>query len=306
MDDQLPAMSVIGVPTKRGTILELAAEADRRGFAGLASPGVHGNLALCGSLAHVTSRIPFWTSIQPIYHCHPTEVAITAGHLAEVSGGRFRLGLGVSHAPAMDRLGLSTGKPLADIRQYVEGLRAAERPAGQLPPIWLATLRDKMLALAVEVADGAIWANASFSHMADQLANIPADRRATFALANMAPTVIDADKDAARAIHRRTLTGYVTLPNYRNYWKAAGYVEEMEGVERALAAGEPDRIPQHLSDRWLSDCTLYGSAAKVRAGVEAWFDAGIKTPILVPSSAEGNQMRAFEELFAAYAAHQPR
>ncbi|HEU4840882.1 MAG TPA: LLM class flavin-dependent oxidoreductase, partial [Ilumatobacteraceae bacterium] len=187
MDDQLPAMSVIGVPTKRGTILELAAEADRRGFAGLASPGVHGNLALCGSLAHVTSRIPFWTSIQPIYHCHPTEVAITAGHLAEVSGGRFRLGLGVSHAPAMDRLGLSTGKPLADIREYVEGLRAAERPAGRLPPIWLATLRDKMLALAVEVADGAIWANASFSHMADQLANIPADRRATFALANMAP-----------------------------------------------------------------------------------------------------------------------
>jgi hypothetical protein len=34
--------------------------------------------------------------------------------------------------------------------------------------------------------------------------------------------------------------------------------------------------------------------------VEAWFDAGIKTPILVPSSAEGNQMKAFDELFAAF------
>ena len=103
-------------------------------------------------------------------------MAITAGHLAEVSGGRFRLGLGVSHAPAMDRLGLATGKPLADIRSYVEGIRAAERPAGPLPPIWLATLRDKMLALAVEVADGAIWANASFSHMATQLADDPGRR----------------------------------------------------------------------------------------------------------------------------------
>ena len=163
---RLPALSVIGTPTKRNAILELAAEADRRGFAGLASPGVHGNLAMAGSLAHVTSRIPFWTSIQPIYHCHPTEVAITAGHLAEVSGGRFRLGLGVSHAPAMDRLGVHTGKPLSDIRAYVEGLRAAERPAGPLPPIWLATLRDRMLELAVEIADGAIWANAAFSHMA--------------------------------------------------------------------------------------------------------------------------------------------
>ena len=102
-------------------------------------------------MAHVTTRIPFWTSIQPIYHSHPAEVAVTAGHLFEVSGGRFRLGLGVSHEPAMSRLGLSTGKPLTDMRDYVAGVRGAERAAGALPPIWLATLRDRMLDLALEV-----------------------------------------------------------------------------------------------------------------------------------------------------------
>lgn len=205
----MPALSVIGVATKRHAILELAVEAEQRGFAGLASPGIHGNLALCGSLAHVTSTIPFWTSIQPIYHSHPAEVAVTAGHIAEVSGGRFRLGLGVSHAPAMSRLGLDTGKPLADMRAYVEGLRAAQRAAGELPPVYLATLRNKMLDLALDVADGAIWANASLRHMPTQLARVPAERRGEFFLANMLPTVIDADKAAARAIHRRTLTGYV-------------------------------------------------------------------------------------------------
>jgi alkanesulfonate monooxygenase SsuD/methylene tetrahydromethanopterin reductase-like flavin-dependent oxidoreductase (luciferase family) len=300
MDDQLPALSVIGVPTKRATILELAAEADRRGFAGLASPGVHGNLALCGSLAHVTSRIPFWTSIQPIYHSHPAEVAITAGHLAEVSGGRFRLGLGVSHAPAMDRLGLATGKPLADIRAYVEGIRAAERPAGPLPPIWLATLRDKMLALAVEVADGAIWANASFSHMATQVANVPEEARTTFALANMAPTVIDADKDAARAIHRRTLTGYVTLPNYRNYWKAAGYEDEMAAIEDAIAAGDRDKLPALMTDAWVDDVTISGSAGEVRERLAAWWALGV-TPIAVMSSTTGGQAHAIGQLFELYA-----
>ena len=300
MDDQLPAMSVIGVPTKRGTILELAAEADRRGFAGLASPGVHGNLALCGSLAHVTSRIPFWTSIQPIYHSHPAEVAITAGHLNEVSGGRFRLGLGVSHAPAMDRLGLATGKPLADIRSYVEGIRAVERPAGQLPPIWLATLRDKMLALAVEVADGAIWANASFTHMAAQVANVPADKREAFSLANMAPTVIDADKDAARAIHRRTLTGYVTLPNYRNYWKAAGYADEMAAIEDAIAAGDREKLPGLMTDAWVDDVTISGSAGEVRDRLAAWYDLGV-TPIAVMSSTTGGQAHAIGQLFELYA-----
>jgi alkanesulfonate monooxygenase SsuD/methylene tetrahydromethanopterin reductase-like flavin-dependent oxidoreductase (luciferase family) len=296
---RLPALSVIGTPTKRTAILGLAAEADRRGFAGLASPGVHGNLAMCGSLAHVTSRIPFWTSIQPIYHCNPTEVAITAGHLAEVSGGRFRLGLGVSHAPAMDRLGLQTGKPLADVRAYVEGIRAAERPAGQLPPIWLATLRDKMLHLAVEIADGAVWANAAYSHMKDQLATIPDDRRESVDLLNMAPTVIDADKDAARAIHRRTLTGYVTLPNYRNYWKAAGYEDEMVAIEDVLAAGDRDKLPSLMTDEWVDDCTISGAAGEVRERLDAWFDLGV-TPIAVMSSTTGGQAHAIGQLFELY------
>ncbi len=296
---RLPALAVIGTPTKRSTILELAAEADRRGFAGVCSPGIHGNLALCGSLAHVTTRITFWTSIQPIYHQHPTEAAITAGHLAEVSGGRFRLGLGVSHEPAMHRLGIDTGRPLADMRSYVERVRAAERSAGALPPIWLATLRDRMLALAVEVADGAVWANACRSHMPVQAATVPAERRPAFTLANMVPTVIDADRDAARAVHRRTLSGYVTLPNYRNYWKAAGYEEEMSAIEAALATGDREALPSLMPDRWIDDCTLSGSAAEVREGMEAWYDTGAM-PIAVMSSTGGGQAHAIRQLFELY------
>ena len=295
----LPAVSVIGVPGKRGAILDLAVEADRRGFAGLASPGVHGNLALCGSLAHVTSRIPFWTSIQPIYHSHATEVAITAGHLAEVSGGRFRLGLGVSHAPAMERLGIDTGRPLADMERYVEGLRSAERAAGTLPPVWLATLRNKMLDLALRVADGAIWANASLSHMPTQVARVPDERRESFFLANMVPTVIDADKDAARAIHRRTLGGYVSLPNYRNYWKQAGYEAEMVAIEEALATGDRERLPELMTDAWLDDCTISGSPGEVRERLDAWAATGV-LPIAVMSSTTGGQAKAIGELFNVY------
>lgn len=297
---RLPALSVIGVPTKRSALLETAAEADRLGFAGLASPGIHGNLALCGSLAHVTTTIPFWTSIQPIYHSHASEVAVTAGHLAEISGGRFRLGVGVSHAPAMERLGIATGRPLTDMRAYVAGLRAAERASGPLPPIWLAALRDRMLDLAVEVADGAIWANASRSYTAVQIERVPAERRSTFSLANMVPTVIDRDRHAARAIHRRTLSGYVTLPNYRNYWAQAGYAEEMSAIEDALARGDRDALPTLMPDRWLDDCTISGGPTEVRDQLEAWFDTGV-LPIAVMSSTSGGQVQAIRELFALYA-----
>jgi hypothetical protein len=55
-----------------------------------------------------------------------------------------------------------------------------------------------------------------------------------------------------------------------------------------------------MSDRWLSDVTLFGPAAEVRDGVDAWRAAGVRTVILVPSSTRGNQIVAFEELLAAF------
>lgn len=293
-----PALSVVGSPTKRMAILELAVEAERRGFAGLACPG-GGSLALCGSLAHLTSTIPFWTSIQPIYLSHPAELAAAAGHLNEVSGGRFRLGLGVSHAKLLDRIGVATGKPLSDVRNYVESLRRSESRAGALPPILLATLRDKMLDLAVEIAEGALWANASFTHTPVQVGRIPAARRASMQLANMVPTVIDADVDAARAVHRRTLGGYVGLPNYRNYWKLAGHEAVMAAIEEALAAGDRDGVTAAMSDDWIDDCTISGGPGEVRERLSAWAATGV-TPIAVMSSTSGGQAKAIRELFDLY------
>jgi hypothetical protein len=56
-----------------------------------------------------------------------------------------------------------------------------------------------------------------------------------------------------------------------------------------------------MSDRWLDDCTLYGSVADVRDGLDAWRAAGVTTPIVVPSSTRGGQMKAFEEVLGAFA-----
>jgi len=297
----MPAVSLAAVPGKRLRALEMAVEIERRGFSGIYCPSLGDALGLCTSLAHVTSTIRFGTAIEPIYFRHPSSMAQTASYIHEVSGGRFDLGLGVSHGPVHERLHLDVGRPLSDMRDYVTSMREAGDRIGELPPIVLAALRDRMVALAAEVGDGAVWANGSRSHMATSLKLIPEERRAQgFFVGNMIPTVIDSDRAAAAAINRRTLTGYVALPNYRNYWKAAGYVEEMDAIEQAFAAGERDKVPSLMSDTWLSDCTLYGSATEVRDGVEAWFDAGVTTPIVVLSSTTGGQFVAIEQLFAAY------
>jgi alkanesulfonate monooxygenase SsuD/methylene tetrahydromethanopterin reductase-like flavin-dependent oxidoreductase (luciferase family) len=280
----------------------MAREIERRGFSGVYMPSRYGNMAQCTGLALATEHIRFGTAIAPIYAQTTEEFAAGAAYVHEVSGGRFRFGIGVAHGPTHQRLGISPGKPLADTRAFVEKLRSYEG-IGALPPIVLAALRKRMVALAAEIAEGVLFANASLSHMAESLAVVPAAKRADpdFLIGNMLPVCITEDEGAALALHRRRLERYTLLPNYRNYWKEAGYGEEMRSIERALAENRRDDILKYLTDRWVADNTLYGPAAKVRDQLAAWYAAGLNTPVLVPNSVNGGQLTALEEIFAAFA-----
>jgi alkanesulfonate monooxygenase SsuD/methylene tetrahydromethanopterin reductase-like flavin-dependent oxidoreductase (luciferase family) len=159
-----------------------------------------------------------------------------------------------------------------------------------------------MVALAAEIADGVVFANASLSHMSHALGTVPAARRddPKFFIGNRIRTCICDDEAEAKAVLRRTVSNYALMPYYRNYWKEAGYVEEMTAIETAVAEGRRDDVPKYLPDRWLADCTLFGRPTKIRDGVEAWRTAGIKTPILVPLSADGDQNTAIRQVFAAF------
>ena len=297
----MPAIALAAVPGRRNATLDLAREAERRGFAGLYCATFGDAMGLCHALALATERIPFGTTIANIYTRHVGDFAQSAAFIHETSGGRFHFGVGVSHAAMNDRLGVTPGKPLADARGFVEALRAVPR-VGELPPVVLAGLRRRMVALAGEVGEGVVFANVARSHVPKTLDALPPDKRDApgFFVGDMIPTCISDDRDVAAAVNRRTLTMYLNFPNYRNYWKEAGYEEEMAAVERAIEAREYDTLPSLMTDRWLADVSLFGPVKEVREGLEAWFDAGVRTPILVPSSAVGKQPKAFEELFAAF------
>ena len=289
---------------KRDAILELASRAEELKFAGIACPSLGATIGLCVSLAHSTNEIKFWTSIQPIYYSHPIEMANTAAHIHEVSNGRFALGLGVSHGPVIDRLGATTATPLADIKNYLATMKAQERFSGDLPPIYLAALRNKMMQLASEISNGAIWANASRKSIASQIALLPDSKRSNMFLANMIPTVISDDVEAARAIHRKTLVGYVTLPNYRNYWRACGYGEQIDAFEKILSESAKEsrntEIISAMDNEWLDDCTISGDVDTVRERLYGWSQIGV-LPIAVMSSTSGGQAQAISQLFDAYA-----
>jgi alkanesulfonate monooxygenase SsuD/methylene tetrahydromethanopterin reductase-like flavin-dependent oxidoreductase (luciferase family) len=298
----LPAISLVALPGRRRLTMDLARDIERRGFSGIYTPSMYGNMSQCEAMAWNTEKIPFGTAIAPIYARTVLDFAQSAAFMHEVSGGRFRLGIGVAHAPGHQRMRVTVGKPLGDTRLFVERLRAVEG-LGEFPPIIIAALRQKMVALAGEISQGVVFANAVRSHMAASLAALPAEKRndATFFIGNMLPTCISDDVEAAKAVCRRNLISYTFLPNYRNYWKEAGYVEEMTDIERAIAEDRRDDVPRYLTDRLLEDVAVFGPASRVREGVEAWQAAGVHTPVIVPSSTSGGQLKALEEIFATFA-----
>jgi alkanesulfonate monooxygenase SsuD/methylene tetrahydromethanopterin reductase-like flavin-dependent oxidoreductase (luciferase family) len=302
MPSPLPALNLIAPPGRRHATLELAREIERRGFAGISVSSSFANMAQCTGLAFATERITFATAIAPIYAETVEEFAHGAAYIHEISGGRFQFGIGVAHGPSHVRMGVTPGKPLGDIRAFVAKFKSYDNIGG-LPPVILATLRKRMIALAGEIAEGMVFSGGSRAHMAESLAVLPPERRNDpgFFIGNRIRTCISDDIAEAKAVVRGTMIHYAHLPYYRNYWKEAGYVEEMTAIEAALAAGRPGEVPRYLTDRWLADVTLFGPAAKVRDGIEAWREAGIRTPVVVPLSPDGDQNTALAQVFAAFA-----
>ena len=136
------------------------------------------SLTVLANYAAATSRIHLGTGVVPIYTRTPATMAMTAATLHEQSGGRLRLGLGVSHRAVVEGWhGQTIDKPVAEMREYVGILRAIlagePPPAGEkwqtsfalsgigpYPdlPIYVAALSPAMLRLAGEVADGVmLW-----------------------------------------------------------------------------------------------------------------------------------------------------
>src|SRR3954466_1605320 len=168
----LPALNLIAEPGQRRAPLDIAREIERRGFAQIQVSSSFANMAQCTGLAFATERITFATAIAPIYAQTVEEFAHGAAYIHDISGGRFQFGIGVAHGPSHVRMGVTPGKPLADIRAFVAKLKSYANIGG-LPPVILATLRKRMIALAGEIADGMVFSGGRRAHMAESLAVLP-------------------------------------------------------------------------------------------------------------------------------------
>jgi probable F420-dependent oxidoreductase len=235
-------------------VAEAAAELEEIGFETLWVPGrEHADLEeRLRLLLSSTSRVVVATGIVSIWTHPATETAAMHARLASEFPGRFLLGLGVSHAPAV---GGKYRKPLTEMVRYLDALDAADPPVPRTERV-LAALAPRMLALARERARG--------SH--PYLVTPEHTRIAREALgpdALLAPeqtVVLEDDPDAARAIARGWLARYLQLPNYADNWLRIGF--------------DRDDIEDGGSDRLVDALVARGDVDAIQANVEAQRAAG--------------------------------
>lgn len=258
-----------------GESLDCARRIEAWGYSALWMPEAVGRdpFALIGYLAAGTDRLVLATGIANIYARDAMTMRAVRETLSELSGGRFVLGLGVSHAPMVSGLrGHEYGKPVTTMRAYLEAMEKAlyTAPAASPPaPVVLAALRPKMLALAGESAQGAHPYNVTPEHTA----------RARELLGDGAwlcpeqKVMLETDASRAREAARKNLGMYLGLPNYMNAWRWLGFEES------DFANGGSDRLVDAV--------VAWGDEAAIAARIEAHHDAGADHVCIQPLRPDG-------------------
>ena len=256
---------------------DLAQRLETLGYRTLWMPESRGRNVLVNSayLLASTTTLNIATGIANIYARDAMAMANAQRGLAEQSGGRFLLGLGVSHLPMVKGLrGHDYGKPVATMRDYLAAMTAAPYgapPPAQTPKTVLAALGPKMLELARDAADGAHPYNVTPEHTADA-------RRILGPGKLLCPEImvlLETEPTKARAVARENLAHYFSLVNYVNNWRRLGF-------------GDAD-FAGNGSDRLIDALIVWGDESVIRRRIQDHWEAGAGHVCIQPLNPAGGR-----------------
>ncbi len=243
---------------------------------------------LLGAVAGDAGRMRLGTSIVSIWGHDAQTTKMAAMTLHELTGGRFTLGLGVSHAHLAQKLrGHTYEKPLTRMREFLDDYERLpykgpgiaddpQRRGNAEPPLVLAALREGMVGLAVTRADGAfpyLVTAERIGRIRDVMdhAAIEANRNPGQLFVTL-PVVLETDPERARTAARRYLSPYLRTPNYQASWEIQGF----EAHDWTMA-----------TDRLVDAMVAWGDATAIRARIRAMHLAGADQVALIPLSPYG-------------------
>ncbi len=229
------------------------------GYGALWIPEAVGREAFSASawLLANTSSLIVASGIANIYARDSFSAAAAQKGLNEQSGGRFLLGLGVSHIPLVEGVRQHQyGKPVATMRSYLQAMGKARYqsvPPAAPPKTVLAALGPKMLELSAELADGAHPYNVTPEHTRQARALLGAGKLLCVEQA----AILETNPAQARATARRFLSIYMGLPNYVNNWRRMGFGDDdFSGggsdrlVDAVIVWGDEKAIRARIGEHW--------------------------------------------------------
>jgi alkanesulfonate monooxygenase SsuD/methylene tetrahydromethanopterin reductase-like flavin-dependent oxidoreductase (luciferase family) len=281
-----------GVGWSAREVQTIARQAEEAGFDAICAAEANNDvMATVQLMGTATTRITVATWIANIYLRHPYVCAQGAACIADATGGRFVLGLGVSHQPVNRALGIDMPEPQATLRRYVTAVRRwlrGEGPATHIPqrpapypvPVYVAALASPAVELGGELADGImpfLWsaARVTKSKVWAARGRAKAPDLAPLDLTLGLPTFLGNDLEAMRTAARQNLELFTTFPFFQRLFRAMGYTDEAALMERGVGQDA-------LTDRLLDAVCLLGPVTRCREQLEAFRTAGVAMPILMP------------------------
>jgi alkanesulfonate monooxygenase SsuD/methylene tetrahydromethanopterin reductase-like flavin-dependent oxidoreductase (luciferase family) len=298
MAERLGLGIIPGVGWRAAEIRAIAREAEDAGFEAIVTAEVNNDsLATAQLMGECTHRIKVGTWVSTIGMRHSYACAKAASLIADATGGRMILGLGVSHQPVNAALGVEMSPPTAALRHYATEVASwlrGEGPATHLPqaaspvsvPIYLAAMTSPMVELAGELADGVMpwmWSLARVTRSKVWIARggAKAPNRGPLDMALGIPTFVGDDIEAMYNAARANLALFTTFPFYQRMFRASGFAEEAAKAEQGAGGAS-------YSDRMLDSICLIGPISRCREQLAAFCAAGVDLPILSPPvGAEG-------------------
>ena len=295
-------------------LLEIAGRAEELGYTDIWSAESFGNDAFAplAAIAAVTEKVRLGTAIVPVFTRPPALTAMSAATLQNLSNGRFILGLGISTPTIVQQwMGVPYEKPVTRLRETIAALRTALKRdkvnvAGETvtingfrldvpasyppPPIYVAAQGPLMLAKAGELGDGVIVNFVTTENLGAMLEHVNAGARKAGKDGGQLDVVCriivlcDENEEQARILMRRSLTSYVTVPQYNKFFQEFGFEREASAAIEKWNAGDRKGAVQSVSDEMVESIYVIGDATHCRKRLEEYGRAGVTTAALLFAS----------------------
>src|SRR5579875_1363159 len=289
-------------------LINLGRQAEEAGYDCLMVPeGIAGNDAMlcCYMLAAATNRVRIASNVTNIYLRDPSLCAVSAATIQQVSQGRFILGIGPSHRPVLEAMGIPMGNARENLRRYTMALRKTfggelakdlgvcfPHPAEPVP-IYFGALTLETARMAAELADGLLLVHCTAQRLAKVILTVREAARQfgrrpdVVTVATSVQTYIHDDLRVAQDAARAGLALYLGLPYYNRLLRNSGFAAEAQAGADAWQRGDHAAVAAAVSARLIDAITLCGPAARCRERMAELARSGVDMIGIIPGAVGG-------------------